>query len=268
MSEPNSLPFDPGQMRAVRTIAMVALNVVPFGLFFLRGLLSPGRKGYMRTQREVFHDKAPLHEVFQTYLERVRFEGFEPVEGQVHPPRQIVAQRTPEREPATFTHASIPLELKISFAERDQGVDVQVEMKTRSFVVLDTGEGRYIDETLKRLLEAELAQEQRPIVPNVTLTAVIALYIGILMLIAPLLMLVPGFGLGRALGLLEAMGMECFVCVGLSLIALYLCYRNPGEITGRLRALIAIGVSIFAFAYSVGLFALVHGPALLAHLGK
>ena len=252
-------------------IALFVFNGLPFLVVFIRGFLSSGRKGNMLTVREVFHEAVSPEEVRIIYMERLQYEGFEfypkePGDTSLRIDARRSFIKNVQSPLQIHTHAGKPLEVSIDLEERENGIFVRIEMKMNDFVVLDTGEGQYIDATLDRLLGADLERDEAPIVPNVTFKATVALYISILMAVAPLLMLVPGFGLERSSGLMGAMFMECFICVGLGCFGLYACFAKPKEIKGKKQIGFAFLIALFSLAYSVVLFAILYGADFLEQI--
>lgn len=247
-------------------MAIISLALLPVALVIVVGLLTPGRKGHMRTEKEAFHEELSLEAARTLYEERLEHEGFE-VEWN-NPPDRIRAHRraTWKRKigsPTVFTHARNPLSAEIHMTATPGGVAVRLVVWMKSFIFRDTGEGRYVDETIERILFADLEREPPPVVPNISVFAEVALYSAVLMNLAPLLMLLPLFDLSRSLGLLYGMGAELIAVVVLLLFALFDIIAKPKEMTGGTRILAAFLLSLLSLLFGAALFLGLYGRAAL-----
>jgi len=216
----------------------------------------------MKTVKEVFHEDASLEEVCEIYAERLQYEGFTVASGK--DPIKITAHRESLQVPGSpltiQTHASKPLKAEVDFKEQSDGVAVQLTVWMTDFVILDTGEGRYIDETIDRIVTADLEAEPPPVVPNVSTHAQVAFYGGILVFLAPLFMFF--LNASQSLGLLLAMGFEVFICVVLALFALRDVIVKPKEMTGKKRIAAAILLGVLGCLLGAGLLLALHGASL------
>lgn len=254
---------DSGAFGMVVTVGIFGMNLLPFLWTFAKGFLSPGRKGSMRTVRDTVHEDVSLDFARTIYLDRLKFEGFE-VELEQGGTR-LTARRgkLPGNSPfSVHTHASKPLELKMEFRPLDRGVGVRLEMTMKDFVIVDTGEGKYIDETLDRLMGADLEREEAPVVPNETFKTTVAFQIAFLMLFAPILLFAPGFTTEMAGGLMLVLIVEFFVSVVLALLGILDCFMRPGEMTGKGKSLVAMLMGLGALLWGGAAFILLHGAAL------
>jgi len=253
---------DGGAVGIVVMAGIFGMNLLPFLWTFAKGFLSSGRKGSMRTVRDTVHEDVSLDFARTTYLDRLKFEGFE-VELDESGTR-LTAHRgkPPSNSPfAVHTHASKPLGLKMEFRQLDRGVGVRLEMTMKDFVIVDTGEGKYIDETLDRLMGADLEREAAPVVPNETFKTTVAFQIAFLMLLAPILLFAPGFTTEMAGGLMLVLIVEFFVSVVLALLGILDCFMRPSEMTGKGKSLSAMLMAFGALLWGGAAFLLLHVAA-------
>ena len=200
-------------------------------LFLLPG---GGRKGKMRTVREVAHDGMTVEQARTLYAGRLTYDGF--IITNASEPTRLEAKKPKAPMTETFTHADKGLSVAIDFAPEPggRGVAVRIVMWMDDFVIFDTGEGRLIDMTLDRIVTAELDRDPPPVVPNRSLMAVDAL-ISVLTALAIIIAL--GVGVSspgaRTAAVIVGAAMACVLSMMMSLHALSTIRSRPAELTGR-----------------------------------
>jgi hypothetical protein len=141
-------------------------------------LMVPGRKGKMRTEREVTHGGVSSDDARTLYAGRLAYDGFqiEPSSDPLYV--KAVRRRAPNGETLTHSDKTMCVEVRLTPDARPDGggcggggVRVRVAAWLDDFVLFDTGEGRLVDLTLDRLMTAELDREPPPVVPNQSLLA-------------------------------------------------------------------------------------------------
>ena len=217
------------------------------------GLLTPGRKGKMRTRKQVVHDNTTVEDARNLYAARLQYDKFK-----ILPVPDAAVLRAARGKMSTvilpFTpnsHSIKPIEVALRFEPAGTGVAVSIELWMNDFVFKDTGEGRYVDEALARILGADLGKDSLPIVPNPSMNASVAMTESLLLIVAPALMLLPGLSLRAGTTILVVIFSSAFIAFGLGCYASVETYLKPGEITGRLAG--GLGVVLSLFAATIGL---------------
>src|SRR5687768_5242159 len=155
-------------------VTSLALTLVtPFLIGLVMFLVPGGRKGNMRTQREVAHDGLGVEEAKSLYAGRLAYDGFNVTATPDASKLRAVKPKAPATE--THTHGDKGLTAEIDFVPDPRGVRVRIVLWMNDFVFSDSGEGRLIDLTLDRLITAELDREPPPVVPNSSFMALSAL---------------------------------------------------------------------------------------------
>jgi hypothetical protein len=149
-------------------VCLAILFASPFVLAMLFFLV-PGRKGKMRTERRVAHDALAPEQARSLYAARLAYDGFaiDPATA----PAVLRATRAGAASGETHTHADKPMVVEMRFDPAGGGVRVHLVAWLKDFVFYDTGESRLLDLTLDRILNAELAREAPPLVPNYSFMA-------------------------------------------------------------------------------------------------
>lgn len=216
------------------------------------GLLTPGRKGSMRTERIAPIPSWTPEQAMAAYVERLRLEGFKPrtSKGPLH----VLAERkctAPAGIPTSIhTHASKELRAELSVEPAAQGCNVRLVLWMTDPVFADTGEGAFIDGMLDRLLGADLSAPP-PKVTNISFHATTALYGGGLSLLAAFLPFTP-LAPGRfPIGVAAAIGQELVIILVLSAFALRDVLRRPDEMKGMPRAVIGIALGVVALGIAI-----------------
>jgi hypothetical protein len=144
-------------------------------IFFL---LLPGRKGRMRTERNFAHDGMSVEQAKTLYAARLQHEGFTIQDAPELTQLNALRKRKPITE--THTHSDKTVAVEMRFTPDDRGVRGQVAAWLKDFVFYDTGEGRYVDLILDRLLKSDLDQEPEPVVPTHSSVAISTLGMAVL----------------------------------------------------------------------------------------
>lgn len=218
-------------------ILAVLLVTLPL---ILGGLISPlvsSRKGRMRTEREEHYDRADINEVFWLFDERLKFEGFrtEPDESQY----RIEATRT-RWNLISGAHRDLPLKALIESERGTSGVTVHISMWTTDLVLMDSGEGRHIDELLNRLLHADLDKDVAIVVSGPSFFAMEAIWIAATCSVATALLFYPGYEIPQLQEVFEGLLAGNIVAFIIAMLGVMQVIRKPAEVTGMRRAAAAI----------------------------
>jgi len=195
---------------------LVTVSFLWLGALFLPALLLllvPGRKGTMRTRREVVHDGISVADACELYARRLEHDRF--AVDRSGAPLLLKARRAAQHHRAPgggdiVTHATKPASVEVRLSHENAGaggaasagsggvaaggglgagnvgsVAVTVEAWLNDFVFHDSGEGRQVDLMLHRLTDADLATEPPPAVPTPSYHALVALAAAVLTCAAP-----------------------------------------------------------------------------------
>ncbi len=213
--------------------------ILPLILTFFGALLLPGRKGYMRTKREVLWPGLSAEETLARLDERFAQLGFTPVAGAT----RYTVERKKGQSPDDYlneSHANKPLRAEFTFSPEGQGVRIGVVMTMPDFVILDTGEGAHIDQVLDRLLATEACPPLRPPVPNVSYMAAVCWSSGICQWAAVIAIAMNQGPLAKTAGAFFGLAFGAFVYGVAGFLALALMYRRPLEVKGRALAIAGV----------------------------
>jgi hypothetical protein len=149
----------------------------PIALAFLL-LLTPGRKGYLRTTRAVPQKGLSTDVARSLYADRLARAGFA-VEAETDASSLRALYRgSPSGE--THAHSDKAILVEIHFEPDGSGTSVRADARMKSFVFLDTGEGRLLDLTLARLLAEDASAISQPVVKSQSFLALSGLAMAIL----------------------------------------------------------------------------------------
>ena len=206
--------------------------VTPFVIGLVMFLVPGGRKGSMRTEREVAHQGLSVEQAKELYAGRLAYDGF--VISPSAYPNRLEAQKLKAPSTETYSHADKGLSVTIDFAPEAPGVRVLIAMWMNDFVLKDSGEGRLIDLTLDRLVTAQLDREPPPIVPN-TSFMVLTSFVSVLMSIVLIVWIWTGVESRstRMAGVVAGAGAACVMSMLLAHQALAEIRRRPAELTGK-----------------------------------
>jgi len=240
---------------------LIALGFL-FGGILLQlvvGLLTPGRKGKIRSEKSVFHAGVSASLAWQTYARRLQFEGFhfeqEESQGVLSARRRSAADAFSPLEIKSF--AKMALKAQVHFEPRPDGVVVRLVLWTPNSVYVDTGEGAFIDAMVERLIGANLEWEPPPVVPNLSGHAQSALYTGALMLLAPILIVLLGLDASHGLAMVGGAIVACITNLVLGGLGLRDVLMKPQEMRGKWQAIVGILLSIGAVMLTIAVFVLV-----------
>ena len=236
-------------------LTFVALTVgTPFLIGIVMLLVPGGRKGKMRTEREVAHAGMSVEQAKALYASRLAYDGFTIVNA-TNPARlEAVKQKAPSTE--THTHSDKELGVEIDFMpDAVGGVRVRIAAWMNDFILYDTGEGRLIDLTLDRLLNAQLDSVPPPIVPNRSFMALSSL-VSVLIALAIIVLVAATVQPGSARWAAAVVGaaLACPANMLMAFQALTEIRRRPAELTGS---------GIVAATLVLGVLAMLGGVAVL-----
>jgi len=127
----------------VAILTCLALTVLtPLLIGVVMFLVPGGRKGNMRTEREVAHDGMTVEQAKSLYAGRLAYDGFVIVNA-AHP-AQLKAMKPQAPTTEVHTHADKGLNVEIDFApdETGRGVRVRLAVWMDDYIIRDSGEGR------------------------------------------------------------------------------------------------------------------------------
>jgi hypothetical protein len=214
-------------------LTCLALTVLtPFLIGLVMFLLPGGRKGNMRTERDVAHDGLSVEQAKSLYADRLVYDGF--VVTNAANPARLEAMKPKAPSTEVHTHGDKGLQVEIDFAAEARGVRVRLAAWMNDYIIRDTGEGRLIDLTLDRLVTAELDREPPPVVPNTSLMALSSL-VSVLLSMAIIVALSVGSaprGM-RVAAVVAGAVLACLASMFMALQALQEIRRRPAELTGK-----------------------------------
>lgn len=223
----------------VMMLTMLAITLPAPFLLALVMLLLPGRKGNMRTERDVVREDLPLGQAKPFYAERLARDGFAVAD--TPDPLQLTALRPGGPPGQIEAHGDKPIAAALSFSEAADGVRVRAAVWMNDFIFHDSGEGRLMDFTLNRLLSDDPNPAPPPIVPNHSFQALSAL-IAALLSIATLLTL-----LLKMRSTTVGMAAVVMGTVLASLSALLLARQSMAQIRRRPAELLGKGTVIATY---------------------
>jgi hypothetical protein len=212
--------------------SFVLTLATPFLITIVMFFVPGGRKGNMRTEREVVHSGITVEQAKALYSDRLAFDGF--VITDEMDPRRLKATKPKAPRTRTHTHNDNGLSVEIDITPDPRGARVRIAIWMNDFVFYDSGEGRLIDLTLDRLISAELGQQPAPIVPNLSFVALSSLTV-VLLSIAVIAWLTFGVRL-RSIWLAAVVAgaaLACLTSILVALKALVEIRRRPAELTGK-----------------------------------
>ncbi len=230
--------FDSESYNATMLLWGAICTGLPLLLAFFGALLLPGRKGYMRTKREVLWPGLGTKETLARLEERAAQLGFTPVAGTGRP----TIERKKGQSGGDFlseSHASKPLRAEFTFNPEGEGMRIGVVMTMPGFVILDTGEGAHIDQVIDYLLTTE-APSPRPPVPTVSYAAAVCWCGGICQGAAVIAIAINQGPFAKTAGAFFGLLFGAFVYSLTGLLALALMYRRRLEVKGHALAIAGI----------------------------
>lgn len=233
-----------------------------FGAMFVTVLIAslmPGRRGHMRTTREMAIPDTSLADAQRLMTARLRDEGFEIVDSRPAFLQAVRAQKYNAVNPlAAVDHAGSALGAEVNLREAGASIMVTVSLWMPSLVFYDTGEGRFIDLTLERLLLGDRATPP-PIVPNRNLNAVMAVSCAVVMMLVALGLLLPQMDGATAQWLARAVMHTLVYPVVLAVLAWVAMLRKPDAITGGAWACAGVALAAMAAFLAVAIYAIRFG---------
>ena len=230
--------------------------LTPLVLAIITGLLTPGRRGFLKAQRQAWLE-APANVVIDTYAQRLAAENFEVDLSQA--PLKLVAKKRGSlglgSTEIVTSHAKKALRFTAYFQPQGNRTFATTELQVRDWIIVDTGEGEFLERTLDYLLSGDMSSPgTRPIVPNRSIFASQSMWGAAIVFVGALLLLHPHFHPAEkrnalAAGLIGA----CGVNVILAIYALVAISRDPQGLRGKPLAWTAIGVSLIDVGLVAGL---------------
>ncbi|MDQ3439479.1 MAG: hypothetical protein M3478_03920 [Planctomycetota bacterium] len=229
---------------------MVGSLVVPVAVM----LLLPGRRGTMRTQRHASHAGIMTGEAWELYGARLQYEGFD-IAACAQPGTLRATRRAKTAlgsVAGVHAQSNKPLEAEATFQDvPGQGVAVTLALWTTDLVVLDTGEGRYIDGVLDRLMTADLGAEPPVVVPSPSFSPVKALIVAAFVWMGVAMMWLPAFGGSVLRGIVIGLIASALMGLTSAVHGLREIHAKPAELYGAGRAKVAIVLLFLGVAAAV-----------------
>ncbi|MGH7176418.1 MAG: hypothetical protein ACREJC_03470 [Tepidisphaeraceae bacterium] len=216
-------------------IATATVLVITFGspiLITLVLLLVPGRKGKMRTERHVRHDDCSPEQVWAIYADRLTRDGFD-IEGADEPARvRASLRRWPATDPEPPSNLAVIVEME--FARTEVGVSVQIAAWLRSPVFFDSGEGRFLETVLERLMSDDANRNSAPLAPTLCFMALCSLTVALVSITAMAILLLSSSATTDTISaVLAGTGLACVASIFLGREAMKQIGCRPTELLGR-----------------------------------
>lgn len=235
--------FDQEASRDAFTVSLALTLFMPHVCMIVLLLIIPSRRGYMRTRRELSLTDIALEEAITLYTDRLSYEGFEVVRDG----NRLICVRDPENPGNIDAVSGKAVFIDMMFDETAGGVSLTAEARLNDIILFDTGEGRYVDETLDRALGADLEEEA----PKVSMPSYNALC-----------SFATAFGLIVAMGYIavsdrnynDTVGIALGMCVAAVAVLIYaaIAIRNvrqsPKEVSGSGFAIAAVVTAVIVMA--------------------
>jgi hypothetical protein len=258
--------MDPPEPQWHAMVGAAIVLVVPFGPLVATvaaALLSPGRKGYLKTELQKHFDHQTLDEVRRFIRKRLEIHDFHIPKGDA--PETIRAERR-SLAVALLGGARSPrqhaLKLRIALSPTERGVQADLWMRSEEFVIKDTGESRYFRGLAETLLGSAPSQPAEPPEPEEPFGLAVVRWQVRFVWAAIAVQVVPGIALEfRGAGLLGGL----FGCVVGSFLALYTLAQMAHDATGgpdeRAALRRSFGPLWLGLLVAVIAFAVLHGKA-------
>jgi hypothetical protein len=238
--------------------ATMFLNwLLPLVLAIVTGLLTPGRRGFLKAQRQSWLE-APVNIVIDIYAQRLSAENFEVDLSQA--PLKMVARKRGKlglgSTEIMTAHANKALRFTAYFQPQGNRTFATTELQIRDWIIVDTGEGQFLEQTLDYLLSGDMSSpETRPVVPNRSIFASQSMWGAAVTFAGALLLLHPFFHTPEKRNALAA-GLlgGCGINILLAIYALVAISRDPISLRGKPLAWTAIAVAVLDVALIAGLF--------------
>jgi len=183
--------FGPGFV--IGAFVSIAFLLLAMGIDILRGLILPGRRGYLVHEKNRSIHGSVEETERRKYSEGLAKLGFiidQDREGlfRAHRPKSPRMNRFPNPCPLSF----LPLNAELRFFTQMQDIVIFLKLKMNTFVYRDTGEGHYLHLMSDYLLSDEFDRSDPPIIPYLSgytvilvqsllaLTAALSLFLSIL----------------------------------------------------------------------------------------
>ncbi|MBX7245415.1 MAG: hypothetical protein K1X53_07940 [Candidatus Sumerlaeaceae bacterium] len=253
-------------------VAMMILVLVPFFAPVLLGLLTPGRKGRMRTRKGDFWEKATLEQARERIAKAFQNNGFtlkpqklptvmEAVRAPGWRNKEVVHQVL--HHYGVHTHDEKVINAKCTFEPTTMGVRVQMELWLDELIIADTGEGHYVDINMTALLAVPGDEPNFPEAPpNPLLLFRVGYYEGLLLALCPIAMVVLRNDPERSLGLGLAMMIAVPLGIVLPLVGFLGAQMRPGKVSGQPEGMKAIILTLFGAVVSAALLWGFHGDKI------
>jgi hypothetical protein len=223
-------------------------------------LLVPGRKGTMRTVRTVRHDDLSVEQVRSLYAARLVRDGF--VIDALGDSGRLRATRPRSVEPVhTISDKAVGVE--ITLTPDAGGTRAEVAAWVKDFVFFDSGEGRFVDLALQRLISPDPNVAAPPAVPTVSFVALSGLVAAALG-IAEMAFLVNRGGSPtiETAGVIAGGALACVAAIFMVVEAMKQIRRRPAELTGRSVVLATVVLSLVGIVGGIAVLYVRFGPTL------
>jgi hypothetical protein len=214
----------------VTVLTSLAITLITPFLIALVLLLVPGRKGKLRTEREVAHKEFSADQAKFLYEARLLYDGFTIADGTG--PLRLSAHKRNAARTETHTHTDKAMTVEIDFISDSRGVRVQIAAWMNDFIFYDSGEGRLIDLTLERILGADLDRDPPPIVPTRSFGAISSLVSALLAIAAMVILTSTGHTNVWVAAVVTGSALACVASMFLAHAAMKEIRRRPDELSG------------------------------------
>lgn len=250
----------------IMLITCFAITMASPFLIAILLLLVPGRKGTMRTVRTVRHDGLSAEQVRALYEARLARDGFV-IDGPGNP-GQLQAVRPRSVEPVhTISDKAVGVEITVT--PDAAGTRAEVAAWVKDFVFFDSGEGRFVDLVLERLVNADPNAAAPPVVPTVSFVALCGLVSAALGIAAMAFLVKRGGSPSvETAGVVAGGALACVVAILIAVEAMKQIRRRPAELTGRGVLLATVVLGAVGIAGGVAVLYVRFGPTLAQAAGQ
>jgi hypothetical protein len=221
--------------------------LMPLVLAVITGFLTPGRRGFLKAQRQSWLE-APVSVVIDIYAQRLAAENFQ-VDLSQAPMRLMAKKRGSLGFGSTeivTSHAKKALRFTADFQPHGNRTFATTELQVRDYIIVDTGEGQFLEQTLEWLLGGDMSSpDTRPVVPNRSIFASQSMWGAAIVFASAGLLLHPFFHPpDRRNALAAGLIGGCAINIILAIYALVAISRDPKGLRGKPLAITSLAVSV------------------------